>query len=171
MAKFKKSVTVPYDAQDVFDLVSDVENYPKFIRWITAMRVSNVQEAHGVKTCLADSVVGFKGFTERFATKVTADRPKTHVQADLVRGPFRRLQARWEIHALDTGGCTCALSIDYEFKNFFLSMLASANQEMAVERILGAFMAEAKQRYGGKISSKPVEPGPIIDTPQRTQET
>ena len=44
MARFSKSISVPYGAAECFQLVSDIAKYPDFIRWITAMRVSGQRD-------------------------------------------------------------------------------------------------------------------------------
>ena len=123
MPRFSKSVRVPYSTTQAFDLVSDVARYPDFIKWITALRVSDhrVDEA-GVRHCRGDAVVGFKGFVERFSTTVSAD--------------------------VSEGGCDIALQINYEFRNVLIAMLAAANHDIAVDRIMSAFLLEAQKRYG-----------------------
>ena len=147
MPRFRQSQTVPYASQDVFALVADIESYPAFIKWITALRASNQVEEGGVRTCLGEAVIGFKGFTDRFATNVIANPHKMSVTANLVRGPFKRLDAVWQIAPIISGGCECTLSIDYEFSNPIIAMLAAANQDRAAGRILAAFMDEAARRY------------------------
>jgi coenzyme Q-binding protein COQ10 len=148
MAYFKTSKHLPYAADDVFALVSDIGAYPRFIKWITAMRVSDEVVTDGVRSFKGEAVVGFKGFTERFTTQVTANPQTRSVRADLIEGPFRKLQADWTIEPRSEGGCVCTLAIDYEFKNILISMLASANESMAVDRIMSAYLAEAERRYG-----------------------
>ncbi len=143
---------VPYAPHEVFELVADIESYPAFIKWITALRASNHNETGGVRTCLGEAVIGFKGFTDRFATNVIADPHKMSVTANLVRGPFKRLNAVWQIAPIDNGGCECTLGIDYEFSNPVIAMLAAANQERAARRILKAFMEEAARRYCAESS-------------------
>lgn len=156
MPRFAKSVRVPYRPGDSFALVSDIARYPDFIKWITAMRVSDVRETgEGVREFLGDAAVGFKGFVERFSTRVVADMPKGRVTASLVRGPFRRLRAEWQITPLESGGSDIGLEIDYEFRNPIIGFLAAANHDLAVERILDAFLLEARKRFGASTASVP----------------
>ena len=148
MAHFSKSVRLPYTPEQCFDLVSDIRRYPDFIKWITAMRVS--EEAvlgDGASSCLGDAVIGFKGFTERFSTRVTMTPADGSVIASLVKGPFRRLRAEWKIAPRERG-TDVQLDIDYDFKNPFIGMLAAANHDIAVERILNAFLEEGRRRFG-----------------------
>ncbi|HBT37666.1 MAG TPA: hypothetical protein DEB52_17180, partial [Hyphomonas sp.] len=74
MPHFSKSVRVPYSGEQAFELVSDIAAYPNFIKWITAMRVSEMTARQdGSFTCIGEAAVGFKGFVERFTTRVVAD--------------------------------------------------------------------------------------------------
>ena len=147
MAHFTKSVRLPYTPEQCFDLVSDIRRYPDFIKWISAMRVSEetVPEA-GRTSCLGDAVIGFKGFTERFSTRVVKDPAAGTVVASLVKGPFRRLRAEWKLTPQERG-TDVQLDIDYDFRNPIIGMLAAANHDLAVSRILNAFLEEGRRRY------------------------
>lgn len=153
MPQFSKSVRVPYSGEQAFELVSDIRRYPDFIKWITAMRVSDeVRKPNGGFDCVGEAVVGFKGFVERFSTRVEGDPEEGVVTATLIKGPFRKLKAQWRILAADKHGSDISLNIDYDFKNPFIGMLAAANHDLAVSKILSAFMAEAGRRYGSPAS-------------------
>ena len=55
----------------MFDLVADVEAYPKFLPWTAAARVRSVKERDdGAREMDADLVVSFKVFRERFGSRV-----------------------------------------------------------------------------------------------------
>ncbi|MFN7179213.1 type II toxin-antitoxin system RatA family toxin [Hyphomonas sp.] len=158
MPRFTKTLRVPYVPAECFQLVSGIEKYPDFIRWITALRVSEQRTVSpGVEECLGEVVVGFKGFAERFSTRVTADEPARRVTAALVRGPFRKLFAEWRITESVAGASDVSLEINYEFRNPVIGFLAAANHDMAVDRILAAFLAEARQRYGGRPTASAPE--------------
>tara|TARA_R110001599_G_scaffold95315_1_gene247238 strand:+ start:22007 stop:22483 length:477 start_codon:yes stop_codon:yes gene_type:complete len=153
MPRFAKSVRVPYSKLQAFDLVSDIASYPDFIKWITAMRVSDARmDETGVHHSRGDAIVGFKGFVERFSTGVVADPAKGTVVAKLIKGPFRRLHAQWTIIPLERGGTDIALEIDYEFRNMLIAVLAAANHDIAVDRIMSAFLIEAQKRFGSAPS-------------------
>ncbi len=67
MPRFSKSARVPYTPAQAFDLVSDIARYPDFIKWITAMRVSDVRlDEAGITHSRGDAVVGFKGLLSGF---------------------------------------------------------------------------------------------------------
>ncbi|MBY9067839.1 type II toxin-antitoxin system RatA family toxin [Hyphomonas sp. WL0036] len=153
MPRFTKTLRVPYGPDQCFALVSDIAAYPRFIKWITALRVSEQREAGpGVNECLGEVVVGFKGFTERFSTRVVADEPAARVTAALVRGPFRKLFAEWRITESVAGASDVSLEINYEFRNPVIGFLAAANHDLAVDRILSAFLEEARRRYSAPLA-------------------
>ena len=153
MPRFSQSIRVPYRPADCFQLVSDIARYPQFIKWITAMRVTGLRDiGPGVTECQGEAVVGFKGFTERFTTQVVADEAAARVTASLVRGPFRKLFAEWRIFETVGGGADISLEIDYEFRNPVIGFLAAANHDLAVDRILNAFLVEAQARFGKNAS-------------------
>lgn len=148
MSLFSKTLSVPYRPDQAFELVSDIARYPDFIKWITAMRVRELHQDGAQTRCIGDAAVGFKGFSERFSTAVVADAYLQTVTASLISGPFSKLHAQWRITPLTEGGCDVRLEIDYAFKNMLIDMLASANHSLAVDKVLDAFLTEAKRRYG-----------------------
>jgi coenzyme Q-binding protein COQ10 len=141
MPRFSQSIRVPYQPADCFQLVSDIARYPQFIKWITAMRVTGQRDiGPGVTECQGEAVVGFKGFTERFTTQVVADEAAARVFAE------------WRIFETVGGGADISLEIDYEFRNPVIGFLAAANHDLAVDRILNAFLVEAQARFGKNAS-------------------
>jgi len=148
MPRYTTSPVLPYAADDLFELVADIRRYPDFIKWIRSMAVSGERtDAAGIRHALGDARIGFRGFSERFATAVTADPAARIVHASLVRGPFRTLENRWTFIPLDTGETRIDFEIDYAFSNPILAMLARANFGLAVSRIMAAFTEEAARRY------------------------
>ena len=56
----------PYTPEQLFDLVADVARYQEFLPWVVAVRVRSSSETETV----ADLVVGFNAFKERFTSRV-----------------------------------------------------------------------------------------------------
>ncbi len=147
MARFTRQLVLPYRPTDVYELVSDIGRYPEFIRWIQSMAVSDVHTQNGVDRCLGEARVGFRGFSERFATQVAANPADLSVRASLVRGPFRYLENLWQITALANGQTRVDITLDYEFRNLVLKLLAKNNMDLAVRKLMDAFISEAGRRY------------------------
>ena len=146
MPSYRTELHIPHTPENLFDLVSDVERYPGFIRWIRRLRIVSGKRDVPNADFVAEADVGFKGFSERFATRVEADGGANTIKVSLVRGPFRQLDNLWRIEPAP-GGSRVIFTIDYVFSNPILALLAKANLTRAVNAIIGAFLTEADRRY------------------------
>lgn len=143
-----QDLVLPYSPKQMYDLVSDIERYPEFVRWIRALRVSRARQEGHVHHCLGEAVVAFKGFTHTFATRVSADPDSKLITVGLERGPFRRLVNTWHFTTEGSDSTRIFFHIEYEFSNFILQALARANHSYAIDQIMKTFIDEAKRRYG-----------------------
>jgi len=145
-----QTLHVPYTPDQLFDLVSDIARYPDFIKWVKALRISSPKQDGPLHSCVGEAVIGFKGFTESFSTTVDAHAEDRTVLVKLVRGPFRKLENAWHFTEHESGGAVIDFRIDYEFSNFVLRALASANRDTAIDRVMQSFLEEAKRRHGDR---------------------
>lgn len=141
--------TVPYTADQMFELVAGIDDYPDFIPWCVGMKVrSRRVDAEGSGEILADMIVGYKVFRERFRSKVRLDRAAKTIVVDYVNGPFRRLENRWTFTDLEGGGSEIDFVIDFEFKSRLLQATANQVLDKAFKRLSDAFLARAKDLHG-----------------------
>jgi len=147
-----------HKAEHLHGLVSDIDRYPDFIKWIRAMRVTDERQVGRVKHMVGDAVVGFKGFNERFSTAVISDPEAMTVDVGLVRGPFRHLKNKWSFAVQVDGQTRVDFFLDYRFSNPVLTMLAAANSDIAVAKIMNAFLREADTRFPDVPAAHPVAP-------------
>jgi coenzyme Q-binding protein COQ10 len=139
---------LPYQPEQLFELVGAVELYPEFVPWVSDMRVFNRRAAgEGVTLLDAKAQVGFSIIHESFSTRVRLDTPGLAVDADLLSGPFRRLETRWRFSQRE-GGSELSFVIDFEFRSRLLHTLLAANFERAVARLIGCFERRAQALYG-----------------------
>ena len=152
MRKFRTRRHVAHTAAQMFDLVRDVENYPKFVPLCEGLRIRQRSEsAPGVETLLAEMQVGFRAVCERYTSRVVCDRNRFEIRAVNIDGPFRRLENLWRFH--DEGGTgaprSCVdFSIEYEFRNFALGLVMGAMFDKAVQSYADAFARRADAVYG-----------------------
>ena len=146
MPTYQTALDIPHTPDNLFDLISDVERYPSFIRWIRRLRIVSGDARPPEADFVAEADVGFKGFSERFATRVEAVKTQKTIRVSLVRGPFKRLNNLWRIEET-AHGSRVSFSIDYVFSNPILAFLAKSNLNRAVNAIMNAFLSEADRRY------------------------
>lgn len=139
---------LPYQPHELWALVGDIEHYPSFVPWVTAMRTWNLRkEGEGVTLVDAEATVGFAFLRERFSTRVRRD-PKAHtVRVDLISGPFKKLSNEWTFRA-HPDGTEIEFMIDFAFKSRFLDAMLEANFDRAVNKLIGCFEARAEALYG-----------------------
>jgi coenzyme Q-binding protein COQ10 len=140
----RTTTEVPYSAAEMFALVADVERYPEFIPWCVALRIID----RGEGTLLADMVVAYKVFRERFRSRVTLDPSGGRITATYVDGPFRTLRNEWAFKDRPEGGSTIDFLIDFEFRNFILQATAQQVFDKAFARMADAFVGRAVKVYG-----------------------
>ena len=139
---------LPYSPEQLFELVGDVERYPEFVPWITAMRAGPArEEGQAVSVLDAEASVGFAFLKEAFATRVRRDADARRITVSLISGPFRHLENAWGFQA-HPRGCEVVFDIDFQFKARALDLLLKANFGYAVDKLIGCFEARARRLYG-----------------------
>jgi len=146
---------LPYTAEQLFDLVADVERYPEFLPWCVGARIRE----RGDRLLVADLLIGFKMIRERFTSRVALDRPG-RIDVTYSDGPFRYLDNHWVFSPQSDGGCVIDFFVDFEFRSRVLQKLIGVLFNEAVKRMVSAFEARARALYGvppaAPHSAKPV---------------
>jgi len=104
-----------YTPEQLFALVADIERYPEFLPWCLAARIKERR----ADLIVADLIIGFRVFRERFTSRVALDAPG-RIDVTYAEGPFRRLMQK------------------------LIEVLFSE----AVRRMVGAFEKRAQDLYG-----------------------
>ena len=139
---------LPYTPDQLLSLVADVERYPEFVPWISAMRTWNARNlGEGIDTLDAEAGVGFSFLKERFATRVRRDIARRQIDVNLLSGPFRKLANSWRFFD-DEAGARIEFDIEFEFKSRLLDGLLKANFHHAVDRLMSCFEDRARALYG-----------------------
>jgi len=133
---------VPYTQEQLFDLVADVDKYPRFLPWCVAARVRHRTETH----LMSDLTIGFGPFRESFTSRVTLDRPR-RVNVKYESGPFRYLNNQWDFAPHDAG-TEVAFFVDFEFRSRLLQSAIGLVFNEATRRMVNAFRKRAHDVYG-----------------------
>lgn len=147
MTKRRTKTIVPYSADEMFDLVADVGKYAQFLPHCAALRVIRSDLRDGSGEIVADMVVSYAAFREKFRSHVTLDRAQRRIEAHYLEGPFKRLHTLWRFTDVK-GGSEVDFTIDFEFRNVLLQAAASAVFERAFAKMSEAFVRRAHEVYG-----------------------
>ncbi|MDF1668843.1 MAG: type II toxin-antitoxin system RatA family toxin [Roseovarius sp.] len=138
---------LPYSAQQMYDLVADVARYPEFLPWAAAARIRSCEgQPDGSQIMLADLVISFKLFREKFGSRVVLWPEQNRIDTEYLDGPFKHMVSKWEFTDTD-GGCDVAFYVDFEFRNFILQKAAGLFFYEAMQRIVRAFETRADELY------------------------
>lgn len=143
MPRHSETRHLPFSAEQMFDLVADVESYPKFLPWTAAARVrSETEREDGAREMEADLVISFKVFRERFGSRVVLWDEDRRIETEYIDGPFKYMRSNWKFAPAD-GGCTVEFDVDFAFRNKLLQTAAEVFFYEAMRRIVRAFEERA----------------------------
>lgn len=149
MPSFRNRRRVRHSTQDMFDLVADVERYPKFVPLCRDLKVRKRSvEGEGVEVLIADMTVAYKLVRESFRSRVTLNKPKLEILVEYLEGPFSHLENRWTFRPSGDDACEVEFFIDYEFRSRTLGLLMGAMFDAAFRRFATAFERRADEIYG-----------------------
>jgi ribosome-associated toxin RatA of RatAB toxin-antitoxin module len=143
VAKINRSALVEFSAQQMFDLVNDIENYPKFMQGCVSAQVVSRSESELVgKLCLKRA-----GMRQEFTTRNTMDNPRS-ITMELVEGSFSNFHARWEFLELAEAACKVTLQMEFEFRSGLLDIALQKLFSSSANNLVDALVERAKLVYG-----------------------
>jgi coenzyme Q-binding protein COQ10 len=157
MPKFSTRRRVKHSADEMFDLVADIERYPQFVPLCRAMRVIRRAQLAGCDIIVAEMTVAYKLIRESFTSRVTLDRVRRTILVEYLDGPFSRMENRWTFRPVGDAGeeasgvpavCDVGFFIFYEFRSRALGLLMGAMFETAFRRFAFAFETRADAVFG-----------------------
>jgi coenzyme Q-binding protein COQ10 len=155
MPSFHTSRRVAHKASDMFALVADVEQYPKFVPLCQGLRVLRREQSGETETIIARMSVAYKLFSESYTSKVVLKPTEQAILVDYLDGPFRRLHNRWTFTPIDETSSQIGFYLDYEFKSRAFQMLMGAVFDRAFRTFADAFEARADAVYGKRAAVAP----------------
>jgi len=145
---FRSARHVRHRAEQMFDLVADVERYPEFVPLCSSLRVrSRRPEGQGRETLIADMSVGFKMIRERFTSRVVLDKPHLRVVVEYIDGPFSHMENIWTFRDQPDARSLVTFFIDYEFRSRTLGALMGSMFDAAFRKFAQAFEERANAIY------------------------
>jgi coenzyme Q-binding protein COQ10 len=148
MPTHSETRAMPYTARQMYDLVADVGRYPEFLPWTAAARIrSRTDLGGGAEEMLADLVISFKVFRERFGSRVVLHEDALKIETEYLDGPFKYMKSDWAFADRADGGCDVTFFVDFEFRNAILQKIIGVVFNEAMQRVVRAFEGRAANLY------------------------
>jgi len=138
---------LPYSAQQMFELAADVAKYPEFLPWCSGMRIRSRTQVEDTEVMLADLIISFKVFREKFGSKVILKPNEMRIDTSYLDGPFKYLESYWQFTPVSDSECTVEFYVDFEFKSRVLQAAIGVVFDQAMQKIIRAFEERAADLY------------------------
>lgn len=143
MSTFSKQITVPYTAEQMFELVNDINAYSTFIPLCVSSEVHEQQD-HTLKATIriAKGKIGFG------VTTVNAMEKDRSISMTLENGPFSSLKGIWCFTPIGTQQCLISLHFEFEFTNKLVGTALNGLFKQLCDSMIDSFYNQALIRYG-----------------------
>ena len=145
MKHVKKSVLLWYSPHEMYQLVTAVADYPKFLPWCEKAEVLESADT-GVTARLH---LAYMGVRQTFTTR-NQHVADASVVVGLVDGPFTLLDGTWRFTPLGVDGKACRIDFDlrYAFSGTVLEALVSPVFDRVANTFVDSFVKRAEQVHG-----------------------
>ena len=142
MPQHRETRILPFRPEQMFDLVADIQRYPEFLPWCKAARIVKTSETQVV----ADLIIGYKLFTERFRSEVALRRPQI-IEVTYLSGPLSYLSNQWEFRPSGKDSCAISFHVDFDFRHPLLRSAMQLFFDKALMKMVTAFEKRATALY------------------------
>ena len=143
MPRISRSALVMYSAEQMYDLVSDIESYAEFLPGCAGGRIDR-QEGEQLEATLE---VAKAGLRHSFSTR-NKMIPGKSIEMQLLEGPFKHLSGVWTFQPLGDDGCKVSLELEFEMSNKLTQATLGGLIGQMMNAMVDAFGKRAKQIYG-----------------------
>ncbi|MBV1916093.1 MAG: type II toxin-antitoxin system RatA family toxin [Pseudomonadales bacterium] len=145
MPKINRNILLPFSADQIYDLVYDIEKYPDFMSGCSAARVISEEPTEVV----AELRLGKGALNVAFVTKNQVCRPE-YIRMALVSGPFKKLKGGWEISHIDEQACKISFNIEFTLSNRLAEVAMKRMLSSTADDLISSIGQQARKLYGNQ---------------------
>ena len=149
MPTHSADLVLPYTPQQVFDLVSDIESYPKFLRHVASAKIVRRQDNH----LWVDQVVQFAMLRPRFSTQAELT-PPSGIHVVCSDSPFGSFDEHWHFSANPSGGTLVRCRTSFEFRSTVMRLTLNPVLGEVLKSTMQSFRLRARQLYGAGLTAR-----------------
>jgi len=150
MTRLSESIAIKAPIEEVFEVISDFENYPEFLHEIVAARI--VKRAKGKAEV---------DFTAQIVSRInyTLDMklsPPGRIDWSLIKGEFMEgNDGSWELAKLEPRLTDATFSVEMRFPMWVPKSFAEGTLKSGLPKMLREVKQEAETRFAKKTAKKP----------------
>ncbi len=143
MTRIDRSALLPYSARRLFELVSDIEAYPSYMKGCVGAEI--LRRDHDTVEARLELAQG--GIAQSFSTRNRAQPPST-IDLELIEGPFEHFAGRWLFLELGDAACKVSLNLEFHMNSRLLGAAASVLFDGVTVDLIDAVTRRARDIYG-----------------------
>jgi ribosome-associated toxin RatA of RatAB toxin-antitoxin module len=143
MTVVKRTRSVKYSCEEMFNLVNEIEHYADFLPYCSQSLIHH-RDQDEVQATL---VINAAGVSKSFTTRNRLQLNKM-IEIRLIDGPFKHLEGFWRFDEEPDGGCKVSFDLEFEFASRMFSVLLGSIFEQVTNKMIDAFCERAEQVYG-----------------------
>lgn len=140
MSRVERSALVARPSSLLFDLVNEVEDYPRRFAWCESASVLERDESQ----MLARLQLKMGALSLSFTTRNRLQRPDA-IELTLVDGPFRKFSGWWRFTALTEEACKVSLVLDFEVAGRVVGSALAVGFHGLADRLVDDFCRAARE--------------------------
>uniref|UniRef100_A0A0R3RI17 Polyketide_cyc domain-containing protein n=1 Tax=Elaeophora elaphi TaxID=1147741 RepID=A0A0R3RI17_9BILA len=147
LKEYQEKRVVGYTAEEMFNVVANVSEYPEFVPWCQA---ANIRK-HSPNLFTARLQIGFPPVCETYTSRVSTVKPSMVRSVCTDKTVFKTLESTWQFSASQDNNirsCTLVFSLVFEFHSVFHTFLAHQFFDHVVQSMVVAFLKRAETKYG-----------------------
>jgi coenzyme Q-binding protein COQ10 len=149
---------VHHNANEMFDLVADVERYPEFVPHCQRHVIVARRRSGNNEILITDMTIARGPFRETIRSRDTLDREHGRIRVDATGRTLERLQTLWTFQPQDGHSCDVGFETVYEFSSFALGLLLGGIFDSTFRYFVHAFERRADVLYGRHSGRTPAKP-------------
>lgn len=143
LTEIHRSALMLYPAQSMFELVNDIESYPRFMEGCVGAEVlSRTDQLIEARLHLAKA-----GIRQSFTTRNRLSSSSV-IDMELLEGPFERFEGRWSFEVLRDDACKVSLRLAFRLSNSLASRAARQLFESVANGLVEAVCRRARELHG-----------------------
>jgi ribosome-associated toxin RatA of RatAB toxin-antitoxin module len=142
MPIIQRSAIVPHTAEEMYQLVNAIEEYPSFIPWCHGAEVHSRDEDEVRATLHFEGA----GLRKSFTTCNRLQKNKM-IEMRMLNGPFKHLEGFWRFDPKEESQCLVKLDLEFEVASKLFGFAFGSIFNQVANTLVEAFSERAKEVY------------------------